>query len=507
MNYPAPYHSKTNGIKNLAITKLVIISTGTYNEQYIRPYSMDVRGDSLDLVKSVIDGSSVITSSMLSGISNQILRPSAQVERNVAVNNGWNERRLRFMMQIQYERGGFTMFDIVLGYTEYSGVTMNGAIDPNMRFYVNSIINQRSTLVSTPTGMQNQVVTADACHVLMDNVTQNVYQNNETLTYHMRPEDLYKVMDTASDIPSEMMDGVMDFRLITKNDPSMSRRKNNIASYYTAQMLNGYRTGVVGQYGTTEESYMNALGAVREQSIVQNAFLNKLFQLSGQHTSAFTMNDLMQIRPDIMSVYKYVSLNEVQKMSQVHAAGSTAEWHSSDIETQYASIISQTVPALMMDYGFAQLRFVSTNQGVTAQPETSILHANSFSSIPLVAQSEALKQRIDTELIRDLTYNNQISYSLTGSFDLLGESMISLSMNGGPIIDYTVPSFADALFSPVITANAGRVTDISNQFNILMGNLDLSTTAGANGFDDNYFGGGQVPTQTPVNSNISGINL
>lgn len=59
----------------------------------------------------------------------------------------------------------------------------------------------------------------------------------------------------------------------------------------------------------------------------------------------------------------------------------------------------------------------------------------------------------------------------------------------------------------MITANAGRVTDISNQFNILMGNLDFSTTAGASGFDDNYFGGGQVPMQAPVNSNISGINL
>lgn len=80
MIYPTPYHSPIPQSKNLQIHKLLIIETGAHNQQYTRPFRMNLQADALDTLQHTIDDSNVITSNMLSGVANQFIRPAAQPE-------------------------------------------------------------------------------------------------------------------------------------------------------------------------------------------------------------------------------------------------------------------------------------------------------------------------------------------------------------------------------------------------------------------------------------------
>lgn len=493
MSYPTPYHSPIPQSKNLQIHKLLIIETGTYNQQYTRPFRMNLQADALDALQHTIDDSNVITSNMLSGVANQFIRPAAQPEAQININNGWDTKRLRFLLQISYERGGFTMHDVILGYTDYAGVSHSLALDPQMKFHVNSVVNQRQSVIATPTGHKSIFQTADASHVLASQQHASVLNN--TATYHLRPEDIYKVMPTVGSFDFDQSQDVVDLRVVNSQAPVFSKRNNSIASHYVAQMLNGYRTGAATAYGAEEEAYAGAMGMVKDKIVSQNVFLNKLSQLQGMGgTATFTLGDLRNIDPNLDYVTKVVPLGNVQQVQRVHQAGQTAHWHASDAETQYAAIISQSIPAMMMDFSFAQVRFVSTNNVPGGQITTNILAANSFAQADMRHQAELLKARIDSELIRDLTYENQIPYSITAEFDLLGQSSISISLNNQQVIEYAVPSFADAMFAPVLTTNAAITTDLSRQFNNMVCHLNF------NGNDASYPTGFDGTESFPIGS-------
>ena len=57
--------------------------------------------------------------------------------------------------------------------------------------------------------------------------------------------------------------------------------------------------------------------------------------------------------------------------------------------------------------------------------------------------------------------------------DLFGDTFISLSLNGGPMIPYNTPSFCDSLLTPVITGNREDFHKISSDFETMFNNVSI----------------------------------
>lgn len=477
MNYPVQPLSNAGKTKNMRITQLVIIETGTYNQQFLRPYTMDVRADTMDLLKNTIQDAPTIASSTLAGISSQFFRPEVAPESQIIIPNGWNQKRFRFFLQVEYEKYDLLHQENILGYTEYDGIsTQTNAIDEQMRFFVNSISTLRTSVIATANGLSQTRTVTGSSQVLDDNNWQpgrnNIY--NTAPSFHLRPQDLFQVMSTSLERESLNLSGgnLIDARIMTSNEPVLSRRKNNLGATYTSTMINGFLAANNDMMGTVDDISNSAMGYVRDDAIIQDAFLSKLRSLAGTQTSAFTIRDLMSIDPNVTHVKKIIHLKPAERAT-VHQIGQTADWGDVTIETQYATILSQSIPSLMMDLGLVKAIIVSHNSTVNGIPETTLQDIKSFANQNLTVPARTLITNIDHIVVRDISYNNQMQYSFVATVDLMGESVFRISVNGGPFIDYCMPSFADATLTPVTTMNNNRVYDISQQFNTLLSNLGV----------------------------------
>lgn len=475
MNYPQPVISPMGQVTDLKITRFLLVGTGTYNKQFSRPYSIDVRGDTAVQISEVLNQNPTITAANLSGISNQFFHPTANPEREVGMINGWNQRRFRYMLELEYERSGLVCSEVVLGYSEYDGITQNNHIDDKMRFFVNSVISTRVTPVVTGTGMRYARQISDSSQVLHDPTWMRHQSNVMTHEnrFNLRPEDIFGVMGSGIDPSLYEQAQVMDSRTMARDAPTIAQRGHNIASSYCASMLSSYHLAASDGMRAEEEVMGAARGYARSTPSDHMVFLRNLRQLSGSPTAAFTMRDLRNISPHIQHVTHISHLNEAQRIQQVHQTGMTADWHGSDMETMYASILAQSIPAMMMAAGIVRVTVMSTNaRQLDTQMYTRVLNANAFGTMDVSSAAENFRNRFEIELVRDFTFNNQIGYHIHCDFDLLGESRISLSLNGQPAIDYVVPSFADSLFSPMVTYNNGMASNIADGFYNLFNGLE-----------------------------------
>lgn len=521
---PMPYHGNAGSVKKLKITKLLIIETGTYEQQYLRPYQVDLRQENTQALREVISGKieSRIVPVQLSGLANRLVCPTAQPEGTIDIPNSWSQKRYRFMMELTYDRDGYQNVDMILGYTNYDGVSINsGSIDPKMVFYVNSIINIRRTVTPTATGLQPANQISYNAHVLQDpnwNNRQSPVMNN-TAMYHMRPTDIFTVTDTLELADSDIT--TCDVRLIANNKPVLAGRNNNIASHYAASILDSYNNATRENYGDDSGTMITAAGYCRDALTSQNTFLNKLYQLKGTDNASFTYNDLLNIDPDVAFTKHIIHFSNAQRSTQLHQQGQSEYWHGSNIETKYATILGQAVPALMVECGLTKIQMVSTNNISGTQPLTRMIYATAFGGADVTVPSQRFISRFDIEIVRDLSYNNEIGYQLECSFDLTGESKIGISLEGRPIVEYVVPQFADALVSPMTTITANRPQIVCQQFTQMFNILDSErarahqmpnatlpiNTAGAPQFNNGTVGLTQQPLQTPVGLQYPSQNI
>jgi hypothetical protein len=73
--------------------------------------------------------------------------------------------------------------------------------------------------------------------------------------------------------------------------------------------------------------------------------------------------------------------------------------------------------------------------------------------------------------MQGLCYNNQIPFSMKVNCDLYGETVLDLSFDSRPFRQYVTPSFADALLTPLVTANPNHLAGVADDFNTLISSV------------------------------------
>lgn len=484
--------------RGIRIAVLKIADTGTYEQQWHRPYETVNNGDtasSLREIKNRLNPQSQIMPGLLTGLTNNLLQPVAQPERAIQIPNGWSEHRFRFIMVVEHKdpRFGVSTYEMVMGWTDHRGISsISGALDPNMVFYVNNTLSLRSVMTMTPTGQDMNFNIADNSQVIANEEYGGL--RDPYTQYRMRPTDLFGTMDRTQ-IPAEVMRGTNDTRNVVTSIPEKSRRSNGVATSYVANLMETYKNAVIlDAYGQSEEQVLEqARGNSLESPMTSDHFLSAIAQERGvMATRIFTWGDLIRLDPGVQSdqVTTVTLMGSPARVQNdgMHVAGRYNGWGETSRTTQIAAILASAVPALMMDLGFSQMVLTATNRTMGGRMEVLFGTVDDFASlagarVDMSRQLVAFRSAFEERVLADISFGGHADFQITMAADLLGESIIDIEWNGGQRERFVVPSFSDAMMSPIITTSDDRAVkiahDMQNIFSNTLGEVMSTAVAGA----------------------------
>lgn len=464
------------------VTRFVFFETGAYDNQYRRPYTTNFNEEDLDVFKEYLTGAQNFRASAFAGHAHAFVTPTMNPESNqpVYVPGGWQERRGRFMIEFEYEThtGGLTMREILTGYTEPDGFhDSNGhlMVQPQLVFFVNNTTTIRHRLETGVFGQQQFMSMADNSQVLVgqtfanqDGYANTMYRDGYRQHY-MRPTDVFSNLQVAQ------VKGYGDFydsRTTASQSVQKSRRSNAVAAEYMGKVLNSMNAGQVDEFqgGGKQPNTMQAARNHAKESAVANDTILKMFsdRRGSAVTNTFTWSELMQLSPNAAEVCVHRVSTVATKIGGLHNPGDTAPWQGADYNTQQATILSQAIPAIMSDLLITRINFSLNNYSIGGLPVFTFSKCLTFTEVDPRPYLEIFERRLIDYVIMEMSQQGVLTYSIDGMVDLFGETVLTLSIEGQPTEQFVAPTFADSLFSPVITGSQDHLDRLAGDFSNLM---------------------------------------
>ncbi len=487
------YQQQFNGLKSATIEHLTLQDTGTYNPVYFRPYSTNLTSQGLNQItdRVVERGGGKLNANIFSGIAGNFVAPSATPGGEVPIFNGWGERRLRFILVLNTVTNvGANVIHYIQGFTSHCGVTPTGAIDPQMFFIINSIVSVNRLQQRDPAG---NLVFADyisnSSHLLTDPAAMDGRSMHVQSSFDMTPRGLFNGMH-AEYLQTGMQYGGLESYVDTRRHIGAtvkgSSRDNAVPSVYLGKVLDAYKVSMMSSQFSEDDSGIteNAASICMEANMVENVFMALLHRNIGsvnKISNRFSYGDLKAVDPGVDQRINYLFLTNTVR-ANLHSAGSSEYWHGSDRNTHAANILSQGIPALMLELLISNISFRSTNMDVSGGMNTAIIDAKSLASGAMVHNFEIFKSRFEREIMFDLTFGNQEVYLLDVRADVFGETVISLGFNGEPPIRYTTATFCDSLIAPVMTTDSNLYYNTVSDFQTVTNHLSEALASSRVGF-------------------------
>lgn len=494
----------------IRVVRALFLETGTYDQQYLRPYQTHVDSNIALRMGEVISnngGKDVLIPGDIAGLATSILSPQAAPGAAVAMPNGYGVKRFRFLIEVEFLRGNTTTVkEIISGYTDTAGVSITGNRDQNMRMYFNNVFTVRT--VTDPSGrvMSNveetsQVLTSPPILGQVQSMGLDPFSpNGNGMIYTQSPQDVMDMLSTES--LGSVINESVGFRI---NRVKKSNRGNTVPSMFLSKAISGiwqgHKTKDAGDndymqvFAHETNTYDHAKSIVREASITSDTVFSRIWlETSYPKTSSVSYNELCSIMTGLDQVAEFRISGGVQSRNVVQA-GMGASWQSSTSESVVATTVAQAIPSIMMQNFIHRIHFVATNisgQLVIGPVEATDVPLALFNVPNFQNYIQRFIDRAIIELFSPLSHNNQVQLTVRVNCNVLGDTLVSVTYAGGPTIDYFAPTFADHLISPVLTDNYGSLhklaSDIGNLAGIGMSNTNPYATA---------MGGTSFATYTP----------
>lgn len=451
------------------ILQALFVETGTYDDMTSRPYQSNHDVRSHYQFQEATQGGTVFTPEGISSIVGNFLRPKAQHQGVVQIENGWDTPRLRFSMHVEIPSNFAPLYLIVTGYTDYVGINRHtNTVDPAMMLHINNVVTLRTVEDLSPMGagrQRHQV--QSAAHVLGADYNPSI--NHMEHPVAMRPYEVFSKMSSM-----EYGTDILDTRQSFASGTKLSQRKNGSAPHYVSSILKQYNHVMDDEHDDVDfTGKMSRAGQMSDDGMVTN---NDFFFLLNHNTrfeigNQFTYGEFSSLFPEINheQVSKAILSSPGQNME--YARGRHEHWNGTTAEVQVASILSHSIPSLMMDLMMTKLVFKATNRTTNGQMLITPITAHGFANIDLSPYMNQFINRANIEVFRGLTHDGQIDFDLEMMVDILGDTTITISMHGQPPYTFTLPSFCDALYTPVMSTNDATLTELARNMHSLADGL------------------------------------
>jgi hypothetical protein len=481
-------------VSNLRIEKLLMFETGTYHPQLRRPYVATAQPGQLAAVHDRIaeNGQGRITASVFGDAGLQFIAPSAQPESIAQIQNGWSERRFRFLMHVTYNRGsafGQRFHEVLTGWTDRTDLTMQShKVAPDMLFTINGVTHLKEIAYNNGAGMTMQYQVSDNS-TLLGNPSFPIHGMAGHTDVSMRPMDVFSHMTLTG---AEFGNLPADSRTTITDKAVKSKRANNNPNEYLSRLVDNMvnastvsNSRVVpgnNEYHQDIQSPSDAVREARRFSAETMAIKDTVLRALQAQSMAqspqviFSYQALCAMDPTI-DQRKLVQYSTPATPMVLHNPSMSNAWDGTSAmptePTHQAVILSLAIPAIMSDLGLTRLDFHATNHTFGAQFVITPSLAYSFvEGMDLMSMTEAFKQRLIHEVLNAIAGYGNHSVNLIVQADLAGETVINLSWDGYPAIDFVAASFADTLVAPVLTGQRAVLAQLTNGMQELFSTLD-----------------------------------
>ena len=483
-----------NIVSRLKINKFVFMETGTYSPYYQRPWETHFNPSAVEtIVEKVSDmdkiGVAKLEPELFSGIASSFIHPSTNPQKMVMLPNGWDQKRLRFLLEVEIVSGlGIGTIFYFQGYTDHLGIGNSGSIDPEMLFVLNSFIKVNRHNYSTSYGIEVRDVVTESAQIINGIIYNDVSIGGQT--FKMRPYDVYAGI-RRNYITQHQDDEVETFDttvVLYPRESLKSSRSNNLASKYLVNIIDSYRhaNSDLDGLGGGQDMYERCSNRTNQESITKNEFIRCLSNMSGRaNQTVFRYGDLLQIDNNIKNVTKYIVLSAAAK-SKLVRSGDSAEWKSRDNETVMASLLLNSISSLMVENYLISVHLTATNYD--GDVRVIVLGYNSFVNADMSRYIGRFIDAVEKQVLFDMTYGNQISFELEMMSDLLDNTSINLSLDGAPSVLYNASSFCDSLLTPIIGSDKNTYYTLTNDVEHLINSI------GSDGMYSGSLGNGNSTT-------------
>jgi len=451
---------------NIIIKKMLLIPTShQYKDIYQRNFTLNIDHTNVNKLEAVLAQSGVGQNRVISDITMaasmpEIMSLNPHAGNRVEVPNGWGTVRLRFMMEVESNFNGNLVSSYLQGYSEYHDPSLTGRVDPHMLFYINSITDITRTY--DPTTGQYYSRSTGTYNVITDLVGGTKYEEIDGPNNGLK---LIRPNDLISDIMNNDIYGdalVYNGTGGVANKTNTSSRANNDPVKYFTKTINSFveaKSDSAITYDLTD--VLRTAGTItQEQHVMNNPFVSALSKLTRQISpTTFNLDMLTSLDPNTQNVVMLIDNRTelVQSTNTMLDTNDTADTYQSNIETTTATNVAQSVTSYMLDTMLTKLDFSFTNK--TGENVVIVSAADSFiDGIDITAYVNKLVTKIKTVLMPTVTYNSQMIIECFVHSDVVGDTTVSVSLNMQPNTIYRFPTFADSLYSPVVTDNSTRNT-------------------------------------------------
>lgn len=470
---------------NVSITKLIFIETDEQTPQYYRPFDTHVDYNIQNEFNSLLSDRKELTAARLSTIGTNIIKPQTQHTGLVAIPGGWNQKKLRFFMEVDsnVDYAGSKRSQIITGFTDYCDVSFGGCINPNTKMYFNNNISILESAVYYNNQQATRRAIENVKHILHADPTFTVTGNKAA---SMRPEDAFSIMSSGALSESTT---VVDCNTAFVNGMQTATRRDSFSPSYLEKVYNSYNAAIsTNNSFTSEDSYSKARDYCRPTSDSFDNFIRLLKNNTSMNYGDFlTYGELCGEFKGLDTIVKVIRKgNNVSTLSNYNA-NSVSHMAGANYETIDSNYLFNSLPALMMDLMLSDINFAITNDTLNGLPVTTVQSFNGFSNkINMSEYISSFKFRFEHEYFPYISKNGLRKVKLLVHMDIVGESYIKVQYDDNHSYEFLSSTFCDGFFSPLITNEPIRLQRLAGDLNTLLSNTDTIYGVETSNYQTNF---------------------
>lgn len=470
-----------SGQSNIFASDGAMIESTRYNDMYLRPYETFYDKSVERLLDDYTEGGVDLSTSAIGRVSTHFLKPAAMPGNSVVIANGFGERRYSFMIEVQSAgklKGN--MVTVLTGYTDYVGVVQgrNGPIlDPDMSMFFNGLYVYRNQEVPTRHGTETTSNVSRGTQIAHTSSTasEDAFGGYSNPIFMARPEDISGVLAYEADptMAGFRNSGGGDYRNTLTNAPKASSRSNMARSSYLSDILSSYKTAA-GDEDFLEDTdvWTGTRSNAREKSINENEVMLQLsLHTSYTATGCVTYGELCDIIPNLDDVINVAGAQTV-KTDPRALSEQTSNWGAATTHAQAATLIQQSVTAIMSDCLLLGVHFVATNDTIDGKTQLNVGAFNSYNkNIDMTRHIERFKDRIYLEILNDLSMYDALPFTADVHIELLYNATITVTIDNEPDELFVAPAFCDAIYASTLAGSQTVIEDIASDISAMVTSL------------------------------------
>lgn len=477
---------------NCRFVKLVMVETGTYQDQVMRPMATDTGLDTINsLSETIMESGGTLTMADAASVASQLMMPSRDYERHVQIDerHGWDSRRFYFMLVLDWgeHHSSGVRREIISGYSnpiETLDTSYNGLFEEShCTFVPNAMMTLRLSRRNGVTGSKSSLSILNSSNIL-DSTSAGSLTNG----YKMSPSVMLSAINKRNLFADYDDEGFIDTSArITAQTNTVARAFNNSARYIENTVnsyLDATRNALTDMSINESSVYNQARKSLQTPDYETSMFRSLLRRRCNTIDSTFTMDDLV-------TLFNFDAFDKHDKRVEISFLGkdSDAAYRSdyrdntrsvtqSDENTIAANFISQSIVGLMLGNGFTKLGFVvesASSRSFSCDPldEYLISPAGAWqcmadSQDDQIAMWQSFRYQFIERVLKVITNNNSMSVYLKVNASTFNSVEISISIDGMEEDFYAFPLFSDSLTSSLVTLEDDRFENMMNGLNSIL---------------------------------------